>query len=77
MNHNKSIVLRCIHVILVRHCLPDGTIDRNKLFPVIAERIGRQAIENKTALVQELKKADIIKDENKFGFKVNMNLGYR
>jgi hypothetical protein len=77
MNHKRTIVSKCIHVILSRHCLPDGTIDRNKLFSVIAERISHIAIENKTELIKELKKDNIIIDENKFGFKVNMNLGYK
>ena len=74
MNHKKSIVINCIQLILSRHCLPDGTIDKKELFSVLAERVGRIVVEDKGALVRELRKDGIIIDESPNQFKIKMKI---
>ena len=73
MNNHKrkrEVVFKCIHLILARHCLPDGTLERQKLFSVMAERIGKAVVENKTDLILQLKREGIIIDESKSEFKI-------
>ena len=74
MKNNHSIIINCIHLIISRHCFPDGTIDKKNMFSILAERVGKVVVENKGALVRELRKEGIIIDESPNQFKIKVKV---
>jgi len=65
---NIPIVFQRIHKMLLKRAGPDGKIDRNKLFEIIAERVGKISEPEKNVLVFELQTYGVIKSGDKFGF---------
>lgn len=66
--HATPIVLKQIHKMLLKRADPEGKIQRDKLFEVIAERVGRIGDEEKGVLIFELQNYGIIKSCDKIGF---------
>lgn len=69
MIRGNSIVLKCIHVVLSRKSNPDGSIDRKKLFEILAETYHIPK-EDRFAVARELQRCGVIVDNDKFTYTV-------
>ena len=74
MNKQVPVITRCLHVILIRRCTPDGKIDRRRLFEIIAERVGKIAEHDKNKVVKELEECGVILESDKCSFVLNMSV---
>jgi hypothetical protein len=67
----KSVIIKQIHKQLLNKADPFGRIERDKLFRIIAERIGKIEPNDKQVIILELRSEGVILEADKFSFTIN------
>lgn len=68
---DKPVLLKKIHVMIIKKVDFENKIERCKFFEILSERIGRITEEEKEMVLQELERQGFILGRNKYNLTIN------